>query len=203
MCACAQAGWLAEQWSALAPGVARRLGVASRAVSPCEVDALWTLCQFEAGLLGERRRGCAALSAQDRRVLEWLDDVGLLEAQGWGAEINYRIAAPLLRDLRLTLQVRAAEQCAALAPVNTPGIPTPQFVRPKREGAVSTVHFAAAWRRGCAGGGGASGAPGRRGTWRAAPGPWLGGGRQQSAARAAALRTLRDVGAAGHLAGPV
>ncbi len=40
--------------------------------------------------------------------MEWLDDVDLLEAHGWGSQVNYRIAAPLLRDLRRTLQVRAA-----------------------------------------------------------------------------------------------
>ncbi len=71
-----------------------------------QVDALWTLCQFEAGVLEVPDRACRLFTAADVSLLEWVDDVSLSESQGWGSEVNYRIAAPLLQDLRATLLVR-------------------------------------------------------------------------------------------------
>ncbi len=39
------------------------------------------------------------------KLLEYFDDLDLMEGHGPAAEVNYRIAAPLLADLRNTLQV--------------------------------------------------------------------------------------------------
>ena len=38
-------------------------------------------------------------------ILRRLEDVRLMEAHSYGAEVNYRIAAPLLHDLRHSLEV--------------------------------------------------------------------------------------------------
>jgi hypothetical protein len=61
-----------------------------------------------AGLFGVTDRACSLFSAQELALLEWLDDVELLESHSWGSAVNYKIAAPLLADLRATLGVRAA-----------------------------------------------------------------------------------------------
>jgi hypothetical protein len=59
--------------AALAPGAALR---------PCEVDALWQLCQAEAGLLKRLSGGaCSLLSAEEVACLEWLEDLRLYESQ--------------------------------------------------------------------------------------------------------------------------
>ncbi len=44
---------------------------------------------------------------QEVLMLEWIDDVHLLETQAWGAPINYEIAAPLLRDAVASLTAAA------------------------------------------------------------------------------------------------
>ncbi len=52
----AQVSWLMGEWSQLAPAVSERLGLrGGRQLSAYEVDALWTLCQVEAGLQVRRR----------------------------------------------------------------------------------------------------------------------------------------------------
>ncbi|KAG2443864.1 hypothetical protein HXX76_002207 [Chlamydomonas incerta] len=100
-------GWMQGNWSALVPALERRLGL-SRDMDPCEVEALWQLCLLEAGLQGAGERACSLFTPQEAMQLEWVDDVHLLETQSWGADINYRIAAPLLRDAALSLRGAAA-----------------------------------------------------------------------------------------------
>jgi hypothetical protein len=71
-------------WAKLAPGLAERLQL-SRAMQPCEVDALWQLCQVEAGLMRSISGGaCSLFSEQDVAQLEWLEDLRLYEAQVGG-----------------------------------------------------------------------------------------------------------------------
>jgi hypothetical protein len=39
------------------------------------------------------------------KLLNWLDDVDLLESHAWGDKVNYLLASPLLLDLRASLKV--------------------------------------------------------------------------------------------------
>jgi hypothetical protein len=72
---------MSEVWAELAPGLAERLQL-SRSMQPCEVDALWQLCQIEAGLMRRISGGaCGLFSEQDIARLEWLEDMRLYEAQ--------------------------------------------------------------------------------------------------------------------------
>ncbi|KAG2436537.1 hypothetical protein HYH02_011475 [Chlamydomonas schloesseri] len=100
-------GWMQGNWSALVPALEQRLGLA-RDMDPCEVEALWQLCLLEAGLEGVGDRACSLFTPQEAMQLEWVDDIHLLETQAWGADINYQIAAPLLRDAALSLKAAAA-----------------------------------------------------------------------------------------------
>ncbi|PNW73688.1 hypothetical protein CHLRE_13g568600v5 [Chlamydomonas reinhardtii] len=105
-------GWMQGNWSALVPALEKRLGL-SRDMDPCEVEALWQLCLLEAGLEGVGNRACSLFTPQEAMQLEWVDDIHLLETQSWGADINYRIAAPLLRDAALSLKGAAAAASSA------------------------------------------------------------------------------------------
>lgn len=99
-------GWMARNWSELIPAVEERLGM-QRAMDACDVEALWTLCQFEAGTQGRADGVCGLFRPEELSVLEWVTDVSLLESLAWGSHINYAIAAPLLQDLRESLQTAA------------------------------------------------------------------------------------------------
>ncbi|GFH24815.1 uncharacterized protein HaLaN_22676, partial [Haematococcus lacustris] len=72
-----------------------------------QVEALWQLCLFEAGLEDDTSRACALFQPEQVELLEWLDDVDLLESHSWGARINYAIAGPLLAHMRSALQSAA------------------------------------------------------------------------------------------------
>lgn len=52
---------------------------------------------------------------QEVALLNYIDDVHLLETQSYGASINYEIAAPLLADLVAALQQAAAGDADAPA----------------------------------------------------------------------------------------
>ncbi|KAG1667564.1 hypothetical protein FOA52_014644 [Chlamydomonas sp. UWO 241] len=102
------ATWMSGLWAQLAPDLERSLGLV-RAMQPSEVDALWTLCTLEAGLEDDTSRACSLFDARAVEVMEWVDDVRLLEAHGPAHDINYAIAAPLLADLGDTLSAAARE----------------------------------------------------------------------------------------------
>ncbi|KAJ9522472.1 hypothetical protein QJQ45_008243 [Haematococcus lacustris] len=70
-------GWMAEQWQGMTAGLEEKLQM-NRRMRACEVE-----------------------------LLEWLDDVDLLESHSWGARINYAIAGPLLAHMRSALQSAA------------------------------------------------------------------------------------------------
>ncbi|GLC49087.1 hypothetical protein PLESTB_000181100 [Pleodorina starrii] len=112
-------GWMQGNWSRLVPSLERRLGL-SREMNPCEVEALWQLCLLEAGLYDMTNQACSLFEPEEVLMLEWVDDIHLLETQSYGAAINYDIAAPLLRDA--TEALRAAAEApspngSATAPV--------------------------------------------------------------------------------------
>ncbi|GIM03204.1 hypothetical protein Vretimale_8003 [Volvox reticuliferus] len=98
--------WMQGNWSRLAPFLQQRLDL-SRDMSPCEVEALWQLCLLEAGLDRVTDRACSLFEPEEVLMLEWVDDIHLLETQSYGATINYEIAAPLLRDMTETLREAA------------------------------------------------------------------------------------------------
>jgi multiple inositol-polyphosphate phosphatase/2,3-bisphosphoglycerate 3-phosphatase len=78
----------------------------NRSLDPCEVEALWQLCLTEAGLQGKLDQACSLFTPGEAAMLEWMDDVSLMEGHGYGSRINYEIASPLLHDLHDTLKVR-------------------------------------------------------------------------------------------------
>lgn len=91
-------------WTQLAPGLEQRLGM-TRPLDPCEVEALWQLCLTEAGLQGKLGLACSLFTPKEVAMLEWMDDVSLMEGHGYGSKLNYEIASPLLYDLHKTLKV--------------------------------------------------------------------------------------------------
>ncbi|KXZ41450.1 hypothetical protein GPECTOR_462g371 [Gonium pectorale] len=99
-------GWMQGNWSRLTPALERKLGLV-RPMSPCEVEALWQLCLLEAGVEGRVDGACSLFEQEDALLLEWVDDVHLLETQSYGAPINWQIAAPLLRDAAASLRAAA------------------------------------------------------------------------------------------------
>lgn len=101
------AAWMHSNWSTMVPALSSRLGL-RRDMDPCDIDAMWQLCQVEAALYGQLSGGaCDVFSSGEVLSLEWMDDVALWETHGRGADINYRIAAPLLADAADALQAAA------------------------------------------------------------------------------------------------
>jgi hypothetical protein len=73
---------------------------------------------LEAGLpSSSSSSSCDLLTPQDILLLEWLEDVRLYEVQGYGAAINYQIAAPLLADVAAALVSAAAATSAGRLPL--------------------------------------------------------------------------------------
>ncbi|GAX82686.1 hypothetical protein CEUSTIGMA_g10112.t1 [Chlamydomonas eustigma] len=95
--------WMEANWSLLAPKLEQRLGM-NRTLSASEVEALWQLCLWEAGVQNQTSQACQLFLPSEVSLLEWMDDVDLLENHGYGASINYQMAAPLLGDLVASLQ---------------------------------------------------------------------------------------------------
>ena len=91
-------------WTQLAPRLEQRLGM-TRPFDPCEVEALWQLCLTEVGLQGKLDLACSLFTPNEVAMLEWMDDVSLMEGHAYGSKINYEIASPLLYDLHKTLKV--------------------------------------------------------------------------------------------------
>lgn len=99
-----------QHWSRISPRIEAQLALPRGMMDPCDVDALWQLCTFEAGLQGNVNTGaCALFSPEEAALLEWMDDVRLYETQGYGATINYQIAAPLLADIAKSLKKAAGK----------------------------------------------------------------------------------------------
>ncbi|EFJ49629.1 hypothetical protein VOLCADRAFT_104207 [Volvox carteri f. nagariensis] len=111
--------WMQGNWSRLVPILEQRLDL-PRDMSPCEVEALWQLCLLEAGLYDITNQACSLFEPEEVMMLEWVDDIHLLETQSYGATINYEIAAPLLHDATEALKAAAAAAHTpdgAMAPV--------------------------------------------------------------------------------------
>lgn len=124
-----------RHWHTIVPKLECRLGVRPGSLNACHVDGLWQLCAFEAGLSqvalsssssssGLRSRNstsassvCQLFTQEDAQLLEWLEDVRLYETQGYGAAINYEIAAPLLADIASALTSAARAEAAGRPPL--------------------------------------------------------------------------------------
>ncbi|KIZ04268.1 hypothetical protein MNEG_3694 [Monoraphidium neglectum] len=111
------APWLWHHWESILPDVERRLGLPRGAAQPCDIDALWQLCSYEAGLLGALGGACSAFERPEAELLEWMEDVRLYETQGPGADINSRIAGVLLADLGASLRGAAQASAAGKEPL--------------------------------------------------------------------------------------
>ncbi|MEW5301092.1 MAG: hypothetical protein WDW36_003972 [Sanguina aurantia] len=121
-------GWMLGNWTQLAMTVQSRLKL-SRGMGPREVESLWQLCSMEATLHGSVDRACAIFTPEEHLLLEYLEDVKLVETQSYGSPLNFQIAAPLLQDLSQTLTAVAAggdvsarllfAHCETLVPVMT------------------------------------------------------------------------------------
>ena len=59
----------------------------------------------QAGLQDRVDRACTLFEPAEMALLEWMDDVSLMEEHGYGSRINYEIASPLLADLHKSLEV--------------------------------------------------------------------------------------------------
>ncbi len=81
------------------------------------------LCSFVSGLLGRTDGACSVFSPKEARLLEWLEDVRLWEVQGYGAAINYEIAAPLMADIVRSLKVGATTSMFSCDNVQSHALP--------------------------------------------------------------------------------
>jgi len=78
------------------------------------VRGLWTLCTAEASLQDLTSHACDLFDADQRALLEWLDDTALLNKRGWAHEVNFAMAAPLISDLRASLSDRRGRRSRLL-----------------------------------------------------------------------------------------
>ncbi|KAF6248610.1 histidine phosphatase superfamily [Scenedesmus sp. NREL 46B-D3] len=139
------APWLHSHWRSITPDLEAKLGLTQGSLTACHVDALWQLCTLEAGLMStdghqawqqqqqqqqpQGKHGgdgssnssgsnaCGLFSQSAVMLLEWLEDVRLYETQGYGAEVNYGIAAPLLSDIASALTSAATAHATGTQPL--------------------------------------------------------------------------------------
>ncbi|WIA34254.1 hypothetical protein OEZ86_012605 [Tetradesmus obliquus] len=134
------APWMHSHWRRIIPNIEARLGLTAGSLTACHVDALWQLCTLEAGLMStaghqawlqqqqdvhssssstssSSSNACGLFSEADAVLLEWLEDVRLYETQGYGAEVNYGIAAPLLSDIASALTAAASSHTQNTRPL--------------------------------------------------------------------------------------
>lgn len=64
--------WAQQQWASHIPALAHRLHLEEASLTGQQVDALWHLCQQEAGLWGVTHRACALFPAQAGSLLFYL-----------------------------------------------------------------------------------------------------------------------------------
>lgn len=101
-------GWKQQEWCAHIPRLAEGLGVDPGMLTGRHVDALWHLCQQEAGLWNITHRACSLFPSQEAQHMEWVDDVQLFMRKGAASPVAYQMAAPLLADIATSLQEAAA-----------------------------------------------------------------------------------------------
>ncbi|KAL0021479.1 hypothetical protein WJX79_009021 [Trebouxia sp. C0005] len=100
--------WKQQEWGAHIPRLAEGLGVDPGMLTGRHVDALWHLCQQEAGLWSITHSACSLFPSQEAQHMEWVDDVQLFMCKGAASPVAYHMAAPLLADITTSLQEAAA-----------------------------------------------------------------------------------------------
>ncbi|KAL0032203.1 hypothetical protein WJX77_010754 [Trebouxia sp. C0004] len=100
--------WKLQEWCAHIPRLAEGLGVDPGMLTGRHVDALWHLCQQEAGLWSITNRACSLFPPQEAQQMEWVNDVQLFMRKGAASPVAYHMAAPLLADIATSLQEAAA-----------------------------------------------------------------------------------------------
>lgn len=96
--------WEHEQWSSHVPRLSAALQLPEGRLTERNVDALWHLCQQEAGLWGINHQACSLFSPQEAAHMEWVDDVQMFMRKGAASPVAYHMAAPLLADIANSLQ---------------------------------------------------------------------------------------------------
>ncbi|DBA96348.1 TPA: hypothetical protein ACH3X3_002523 [Trebouxia sp. C0006] len=100
--------WKQQEWCAHIPRLAEGLGLDPGMLTGRHVDALWHLCQQEAGLWNITHQACSLFPSQEAQHMEWVDDVQLFMRKGAASPVAYNMAAPLLADIATSLQEAAA-----------------------------------------------------------------------------------------------
>jgi multiple inositol-polyphosphate phosphatase/2,3-bisphosphoglycerate 3-phosphatase len=89
-----------EQLPKVAGNVSNRLGVFPLwNLTVDEIDAIYTACTFEYAKSNVTDRWCSLFSDDDFLTLEYAEDLINYWTKGYGYELNYRIACPLLKEI--------------------------------------------------------------------------------------------------------
>jgi len=94
--------WIEKNLDNLAKSVAERTGIPvdtfGEQTFPV-IDAMWSACQSEYVVFDTADQWCSVFSSDDVRVLEFYDDLSNYYRKGYGHQINYLVASPLLADI--------------------------------------------------------------------------------------------------------
>ncbi|KAK9802894.1 hypothetical protein WJX73_002713 [Symbiochloris irregularis] len=101
--------WRSQILAEMAPSVHSRLRLPQNAtVGPKEVASLWLLCCQQAVLNNSPDAACSLFTAEERAVLEWVDDESLFQTRSHAARVAYHMAAPLVADIAEAFAAAAA-----------------------------------------------------------------------------------------------
>eukprot|EP00727_Mastigamoeba_balamuthi_P011293 m51a1_g6787 hypothetical protein (426) ;mRNA; r:184714-186247 len=93
--------WLAQVTPGIAANIALATGLpADQMVSQGMVPIMWDTCTFEYTVLGAANtKWCSVFTAADAKLLEFAEDIDKYYTSGYGVDVSYKIAAPLVQDI--------------------------------------------------------------------------------------------------------
>ncbi|CAB3359944.1 Hypothetical predicted protein [Cloeon dipterum] len=87
------------EYEVLKATVTRRLGLQDYNLSTLDVDMMYKTCTFESSWSDDASPWCAAFSEEDLQVLEYSSELKYYWTDGYGYELNYKQACPLVQDM--------------------------------------------------------------------------------------------------------
>jgi len=106
----------AEVWGSMVDSVSKHLQLKGASLELSQVGDLWALCQQEA-MLGRMDWACSLFSPEQVLLLEWLDDLEVLEEKAHGECLPYQMAAPLLNDTMKQIRQATMHTTESGAPI--------------------------------------------------------------------------------------
>ena len=96
--------WDKKHLPAVASRVRDRMGTTEEALLPSDILDMFETCRMELSVLNVSDNMCDLFDDTDVRLLRLREDLSTYYVKGYGTELSYRVASPLLADLITSMQ---------------------------------------------------------------------------------------------------